>query len=237
MSTALTVADLFRSLSYGELSNLSLGMDGVGTIAEASQPQIMQHINDGLLKLYSDFVLSEKDVLIEMVGGITHYHLDPRFSESAWDMAHAPYPYIKDGLNPFTGDVLKILSVHDSLGCALPLNDAECPGSLFTPQANVLQVPLVQPGVSLSVVYQAKHAPLSHEDHTGVIHLPEVLHGALKAYVAWMVYSFMNTAESTAKAMEHRARYEELTFGVVSNDLASTSISTTNTRFGKRGWI
>jgi hypothetical protein len=237
MSATLTVGELFKVLSYGELGNLSLGMEGAGSIEESAQPRIMLHVNEGLLRLYSRLVLMEKDLLIEMVGGITSYHLDPRFGEAAWDREVARYPYIKDGLDPFTGDLIKILAVYDSYGRTLPLNDDEHPESLFTPQANMLQVPRPRDRASLSLVYQAKHPPLSHERPEEMILLPEVLHGALTAFVGWKVYSFMNTAEATVKAAEHKLRYEEITLGAVAADLVSTSFSTTNARFAKRGWI
>lgn len=237
MSSYPTVSDLLRSLSYGEFSNLSLGMEGAGSILESAHPRIIKHMNDGLLQLYSQFILDEKDLLVQMVEGITYYHLDPRFGEAAWDMAVAPYPYIKDGLAPFRDDLIKVLAVYDSCGNQVPLNDNEDPASVFTPRANLLQIPRVQNGVCLSLLYQAKHPPLSHERLDDLVFLPHVLHGALTAYVAWQVYSSMNTTESTVKAMEHKARFEKIGLGAVADDLVSTSISTTNSRFAKRGWV
>lgn len=236
--TTLTVTDLFRILSYGEFSNLALGSDGTGTITTAAQPRIVQHANEALLRLYSKYILSEKDVIVELVEGITHYHLDSRYSETSYNPAEVEYPYIKDmGREAFTNDVIRVLAVYDSLGNKLPLNDTELANAVFTPQARVLQVPYFIEEVSLSVLYQASPPVLSHLDPGDEIELPDVLHGALTAYIAWKIYSSMNTAEATNKALEHKARYEEICAEAISEDLVATSVSTTNTRFAKRGWI
>jgi hypothetical protein len=234
----ITVTDLFRILSYGEFSNLAIGSDGAGTITSAAQPRVVQHANEGLLRLYSKYILSEKDVIVELVEGITHYHLDSRYSETVYNPAEVEYPYIKDmGRETFSNDVIRVLAVYDSLGHRRPLNDIEYSDSVFTPQARVLQVPWFIEEVSLSVLYQASPPILSHSDPAGEVELPDALVGALTAFVAYKVYSGMNTAESTGKALEHKARYEEICAEAISEDLVATSISTTNSRFDKRGWI
>lgn len=236
--TNINVTDLFRILSYGEFSNLAIGSDGTGTLTAAAKPRVVQHANEGLLRLYSKYILSEKDVIIELVEGITHYHLDSRFSETVYNPAEVAYPYIKDmGRETFSNDVIRVLAVYDSLGTKRPLNDTEYSDSVFTPQARVLQVPWFIPEVSLSVLYQARPPILSHLEPAGEIELPDFLHGALTAFIAYKVYSGMNTAEATNKALEHKARYEEICAEALSEDLVATSISTTNSLFDKRGWI
>jgi hypothetical protein len=236
--TNITVTDLFRILSYGEFSNLAIGSEGSGTVTAAAQPRIVQHANEGLLRLYSKYILSEKDVIVELVEGITHYHLDSRFSETVYNPAEVEYPYIKDmGRETFANDVIRVLAVYDSLGNRLPLNDNELSNSVFTPQARVLQVPYFIEEVSLSILYQAQPPILSHLVPAGEVELPDTLVGALTAFIAYKVYSGMNTAEATGKALEHKARYEEICAEAISEDLVATSISTTNNRFAKRGWI
>lgn len=234
----MTLLDLFRHLSYGELSNLALANDGNGTIREAEQPKIALYANEALLRLYSKFILREKDVLIEMVEHITNYHLLVRFSQQGYDPEGEAFPYILDmNKEPFEEDVIKILAVFDSFGDQLPLNDNERCNSVFTPQANVLQVPRPCAGQSLGVLYQARHQVLSADDLEGEIFLPDILQGALTAYIAYKVFSHMNTQESTAKAQEHYANYESICVDAKENDLVSTSISTTNARFNKYGWV
>ena len=233
----MNVKQLYEDLSYGEFSNLSISDEGSGTIIEAQRPKVIVAANEALLRLYGRYILKERDVLIEQMVGITNYHLNSRFAVMTQPQVEKKL-YIKDmALEPFEDDVIKILAVYNSAGIELPLNDPEQCRSLFTPQANVLQVPIVEPGVSLSVLYQARHIPLDWQELEQPIEIPVILYGAMRAYTAYKVFSQMNTADSNAKAQEHFANYDAICQDAVDNDLLGTSISTTNTRFNKRGWI
>jgi hypothetical protein len=44
-SGRMKIVDLFRQLSFGELSNLALGNSGSGTIVDEKQPQLVQYVN------------------------------------------------------------------------------------------------------------------------------------------------------------------------------------------------
>lgn len=234
----MKISELYKTLSYGELSNLSIGMDGVGSILEDAKPRILHYANEGLTRLYGRFILKEKDVMIELVDHITNYHLLRMYAESYFDPEEVRYPYIKDLFNePFTEDVIKILSVYNGVGHKLPLNDNERSDSLFTPTGKILQVPNPKTGVSLSVLYQAKHPELLPNDEDQDIHLPQVLEGALVAFIAYKVFSHMNTDVSTAKAQEHMSVYASVCDEVEQHDLVNSSISTTNSCFRKRGWV
>lgn len=232
--------NVLNALALGELSNLSMAEQREININ--SIPQVVQHINDGLLRLYTRFVLKERDLILEIREGITNYHLLKRYAYSQYDPLDPPeswdMPYILDlEKEPFRQDVVKILAVYNSNGKKLPLNDIERPDSVFTPQGNVLQIPHNIPCDFLSIGYQATHPEVPSDDLTKEIELPEVLYGALRAYVAYRVFSNMNTAESTSKSQEHLMMYETLCQEVISNDLVSTSVSSTNSRFDKAGWV
>jgi hypothetical protein len=236
----MKVTDLFRNLSHGVLSNLALAGDGNGTIVDAAQPKIILYTNEGLLRLYGRFVLKTADLLLEQQEHITFYHLLPKFSQQyvpGSGEASQPYRYILDlPREKFEGDVIKVLEVYTSEGQKLPLNDTALPFSLFTPQAELLQVPSPVHGQVLSVVYQAKHKLLSGELEEEVV-IPDILLGALTSYVAYNVFSHMNTAATTQKAQEHLANYESVCAEASRMDLTSASQSQTNTRFEARGWI
>lgn len=233
---------LFSELALGELNNLA--MSEGGTIIGAKRPQIVTYINDGLLALYSKFVLKEQDMLIEMREAVTNYHLLKRYAMSQYSDDNPPdrwhLPYIIDNVaEPFQEDVIKILSVYNSFGQKMPLNDLENPMSVFSPQSTVLQVPFPIPGQALSLEYQARHEIITKCDDecdTEII-LPDVLFPALRAYIAGKVFLHMNTQESTAKGQEHMLVYESHCLDVVEKDLVNSSSSTTNVRFHKRGWV
>uniref|UniRef100_A0AB39ACI6 Virion structural protein n=1 Tax=Erwinia phage Fifi051 TaxID=3238787 RepID=A0AB39ACI6_9CAUD len=234
----MNVEQLFTNLSYGELSNLSLSADGSGSIQEERQPRIILYANEGLLRLYSRFLLLEKDVLIEMVEHITNYHFLKKFTESHHDPESEHYPYIKDLIGePYEEDMLKILAVYNSLGQKVPLNDNERIDSVFTPRDKLLQVPRPIDGASLSVLYQAKHPTLTIDDLQQEIILPVVLEGALTAYIAYKVFSHMNTDVSSQKAQEHIQIFNNICDEVEDRDMVGSSVATTNARFGKRGWV
>lgn len=236
----MNLNQLFTDLALGELSNLSMAENN--TIIPAKRPQIVTHANAGLLELHSKFVLKEKDMIIEMREGVTNYHLLKRYAMSQYDETNPPdrwnLPYIIDTVGePFPEDVLKILSVYNSFGQKMPLNDLEDPMSVFNPQSTVLQVPFPIPGQALTLEYQARHEILDHCDCEAEIILPEVLRGALRSYIASKVYMHMNTQENTAKGQEHSINFETACVDVVEKDLVSSSSSTTNVRFHKRGWV
>lgn len=234
----MILSDYFTELSYGELSNTAMAVDGTGTIEEVHQPKVVRYLNEGLRRLHGRFPLIQKDVLIELRDHITNYHLIPRFAESNWVPEEVEFPYIKDLIQePFTGDVARILEVRNSFGHMLPLNDPENRMSVFTPQVDVLQVPRPITGVALSVMYQAYHPTISHHDLQAEIVLPNVLSSALCAYAAYNVFSHMNTQEATMKAQEHMAKYESICAEVEAQDLVNSSSSQTNSRFAKRGWV
>ena len=229
--------DLYTELSYGELSNLAMAEAVPGEIRDKDKPKVTMAANEALLRLHSRFILKQNDVVFQMFSHITNYHLKSRFSHLTEPRVQ-PYPYIMDSPRErFEDDVIKVLEVWSSYGRSIPLNDAEQPFSVFTPQLNVVQVPNPMDGAALSVVYQARHAKLVHTDLEQAIELPDVLYGALRAYTAYKVYSQINTQEAGAKAMEHMEVYEAICVEIEEGDLVDNSVSTTNTRFEKRGWV
>lgn len=235
----MNLNDLFQDLALGELSNMAMSENG--TIIPDKRINITNYANEGMLALCSRFILIERTMLIEMREAKTNYHLLRRYAMSQYSEDNPPdrfdLPYIFDSVGePFEEDVIKILSVYNSFGQRIPLNDLNDPLSVFSPQSTVLQVPYPIPAQALTLEYQAKHRKLDHCDCDMEIELPEVLHRALKAYIASKAYMHMNTQEMTAKGQEHSLTYEAICLEVVEKDLVNTSSQTTNTKFAKRGF-
>jgi len=235
----MNIGDLFTSLSYGELSNLAMSNDGNGLIRDQDKPKVLNAANEALLLLHSRFILSAKDIWIQLKKHITYYHVDVRFAESNILTSAENDFYIKDLMgDPFIGDVIKVLNVFDEYEYELPLNDVEHPSSVFTPQPRMLQVPNPVDGALYNVVYQAKHPLLVlNAELDQEIDLPDVLHAALKAYIAYKVYSSMNTQEATVKAAEHLNNYEGICKNATEYDLVNTSTYSTNIKFDRNGWV
>lgn len=234
----MNLTELYKDLSYGKLSNLSMSNEGNGTISVSGKPKIILATNEALLRLFTKFVLKEDCLLIEMVDHITNYHLLSKFAESTYPIVQ-PYTYIKDlGREPFLDDVVRIMNVQDEFGYIFPLNDEGQATSLFTPQGNVLQVPIPVEGRILVVMYQARHAKLTETgDENQEIELPDCLHEAMRCYVAYHIFCSVGTQEATAKGQEHLMMFEALCQDALAQDLVSTSLSVTSNRFQLRGWI
>lgn len=233
----LLLSDLYKQLSYGELNNLAVGMDGIGDISSAGKPKVLDYINDGLTTLYGLFNIREKQVIIDTYEYITFYHLRTRFAKYAGAEENLEeVRYIRDLPQEFfVEDVIRINRVYDSNGCELPLNDDLLVRSVFTPQPNIIQFPNPENDKAFNVVYQARHPVLALE--TDMVYLPDTLVRALKAFVGYKVYSHMNTQESTVKAQEHLAFYEGVVGEVEEKNLVNTSISNTTCVFEQRGFV
>ena len=231
----MKLEDLFSRLSYGELSNLSIGNEGRGSIREEDIPKVTAHVNDGLLRIYSRFVLSTKQLLVEQVRHITNYHLIPKYAESSG--SDVEWPYIKDlPDDKFLGDLIRILEVKDDRG-TLPLNDTGNPHSLFTPYPQVLQVPDPKAGQSLAVQYQARHDLLNNEDIEQEIDIPFVLEGALQSFVAYKIFSHMNGQDNQVKSQEHLNTYDGICVDVEARDLVNATFATSHHKLEERGFV
>jgi len=236
----MLVSDLFSKLSFGELSNLAMSGNGSGTIVTAQQPKLIGYANDGLLRLHTKFVLKENDLLLQLYEHITFYHLIPRFSiqyTPPVGTVNEPIRYILDlPEEPFNDELLKVTTIYDHLGMEIPLNNEEKHNSCFTPQVKLLQVPNPVDEKFLTVRYQQRHAKLTG-DLEQYISLPVSLEEALTSFIAFKVFSHMNTADSNSKAQEFNQTFEQLCGEVTDRDLVSSSISQSNIRFSRGGWV
>ncbi len=232
----MKIIELFRRLSYGELSNLAIGSEGSGEIQEDQHRKIIGYVNEALLRLHSRFVLRENDLIIETQEHITNYRFTKAYAKSNLSPPAGTVQYIMDQGDPFEEDLIKILNVHSIGRAMLPLNDVELPYSLFTPQPNLLQVPRPVQGQPLFIVYQARHPIITADDLEYDIDVPYVLEGALTSYVASLVFSHMNGQENSAKSLEYMSRYEMICDEIEEKDLVNSSVVSTQTKFDKRGF-
>lgn len=231
----MDLAELYNRLALGELSNLSLAEGG--EIADDKRSTIVLHANEGLKKLYGRFLLKEDSLLIDdQTNDRTSYYLDSRYALSNTDEGNDRPRYINDVNKPFLDDVIKVMAVFDEHGCKLPLNDPLQTCSVYTPQPTLLQVPHPSEGVVLGVVYQASHPVLSTDVPQQEIELPEFLMGALTAFIAYKVFSHMNTQENTIKGGEHLKLYEATCIDVREQDLVTVGVFTGGLRFIRNGW-
>lgn len=244
MFKMLTLDQCLKNLSVGVLSNISWGNDGNGSIRVDKVPTVVGHINEALLRLYTKFIIKKNTIFIELTESNTDYHLN---SDHAWTNAPADSDeesccceyYIRDTFdNPFKNDVIKVLDVYSSTGHRLALNNDGNKWSVFTPVYDVLEVPNPVEGVALAVMYQASHSILDFDKNPKeLIKLPPSLYGALYTYVAYLIYSDMNTQEAVVNAQKYLNFYNQIIQECIDGDILSTTYSQSNEKFSARGFI
>lgn len=235
----MNLQDFCKRLANGRLSNTSMVQNNNGLIIkEEHRPKVIDAINEGLIRLYTRFILNEKDVVISLRDHIVSYRLNSLYSETLYPQAGVEIPYILDLPGEvFVNDVLKILAVYDNDGCELPLNDNTNCKSVFTPKFDTVQVPEPKTGKLMNVVYQAKHILLTVEDPLEEISLTDTLYGALEAYVAHLLFADINSDDSKIRSDKQLIRYEQICNEVITTDITSGTTIQSNTKFHKRGWI
>lgn len=237
-SMLVTVEELFKRLSFGQLSNLAMGSDGQGTIRLEDQNKVINALNSALVRIYTRFNMLEKQLMIQQVGHITNYHLDKRFSRVNPDRLPQHPGYLLDLPNePFNDDAVKILAVFNKCGEQLPLNVSLVQTSLYTPYPTTLQVPYPDDGEPLGLLYQATHERLRYGVKEAEVRIPVALEDALLSLTAYYIYSAIGTQEATAKASEHLNLFDVTAKDVEAQGAASIFDQAGHIKFQLRGFV
>ena len=237
----MQLSELFTNLSYGVLSNLSVGGEGSGVIPDAKHAALITHTNSGLKALHSRFPLIEKEVIVRTYVGITEDRLLKIYADQ--DPSVVDQKYIADTVSaPFLGDVMKILEVYNVEGERLPLNEPMEVNSLFTPYFDTLHILSPETTGDLHVLYWAGPAHLDPgnvngpADLTQNFELPPVLVPALEAWIGHKVYAAMAGAEMSAKAIAQLQIYDRICNDVEARDLVTSSLTGERTKLDDRGF-
>lgn len=236
----MKLSALFRSLSFGELSNLSISGEGSGNIIEAGRPKVIEAVNAALKDMFGRVVLLEKELLIRSLDWKSLYYL--RKEHAVMDPSTELKYIIDTPKNPFTGDLVKVLHVRNECGDILPLNDAEQWASVFTPHFDSLQLTHPGAGQVFSVGYQALHpvildtmdsadAVLNQE-----IRIPPLFEEVLRLKVAYGIFSAMSGQEMSLKAQSLEVAYEGKFIEIDQKNLIGDSGQDTNVKIYQRGF-
>lgn len=234
----MNLTELYRRLSLGELSNLSIGNEGGGSITDRGKPKIVLHANTTLKKLYARFNILEKQLVLETRPHRTEYHLHPQhaFTQISDSNPHECF-IIDNDERPFTGDLVRPVEAFDNSGQRYVLNEDGSYFSLYYTKPEVLTIPDPLLGQVFAVSYQALHPELLDGDDEQEISIPSVLETALTAGIAGEIYKNMNTQEASMNASLHYATYEDICGRVEQNDLLARTRSNTGFKFEQNGWI
>jgi len=188
----ITLLDLMKDLSYGELAQFKIGGLKPGEFDSEPDPtryeQLISAVNLGLKEIYKRFFLSSKEIYIQQYTQIATYVLSSRYAQTNIASVE-PIKYIMDTVDrPFLDDVLKIEEVYDEEGNKLPINDITEDLSVFTPNYRSVQVPYPDDANTMAVQYRASHPRIIYTrallPADVEIELPNSLHEALLLYIA-----------------------------------------------------
>lgn len=238
----MRLIEIFKQLSYGELSQLAIGgHDASGIIQESDYPKIIAHLNLGLLELYKRFDLRREEVIIQQHDHIGRYYLDSKFAESN-EESNEPVKYIKDSAHmPFTDNVLRIERVVSECGADLFINDHSKYWTVLTPTYNSVQVPWPEKENIMLITYRASPdvipsvnvIPETQEVDIPLSHLEPLL-----LYVASRIYAAKPALnnESSNRGMEYLSKYELACKRIEDLNLVQTN-NTENMKLQKMGWV
>lgn len=240
----IKLSDVFTQLTYGELSQVSIGGGDAGQIDDSNYEQIIAHINLGLTALYKRFPLKEERLTIVVQPGRITYPITSAYAISN-NASLEVAKFIDDMIIPFKDDILKIERVYNSSGHEFSLNDDGDANSLFTPSANVLRIP---PAIdtalmtsTLEIVYRANHPvimvgdgpfnPANYNLELPITHLEPLL-----LYVASRFHAPSGMVNEFNASNNYAAKYEAACQEIEIKNLRVDQGSQYN-RLRDNGWV
>lgn len=249
----MKLQEFLSILSYGELSNLSLGEEGSGGIDPSEQGKVVQATNLALTQLYSRYSHKADYVKLELDSGIHKYHITPKHAVSNTDVNSLPRYIMDSAQEPFVDDVVKIIGVttlydphvgiitdtlHDKEPRDLRINDRQDSNAIQLLSFNSIYVPHPITGQELTLEVQLNHPKLRIPvDMEQQIELHPVLYEALGFKVAAKIYGSMNGEENMAKSVQMNNLFETSCALVDQQDLLQETTSAEHRKLSIRGWV
>lgn len=255
----MKLQDVFDQLSYGELSQISIGGGKPGIIEEATWPRVLAHVQLGLTALYKRFILKEGRVKIALVNDLETYRMHSDYSIHSLRRPLEAH-YLMDSLTArFSDDILKIERVltdyryddREGRRHEVGLNNLADEYSVFTPNLTTLKVPLDIVGHgwdlplalktdNLEVVYRANHPkiviPIGYFEPTRTdIELPESHLMALCYFIASRVHNPIGMTNEFHAGNSYAAKYEA-ECAELENEGLEINTGSQSTRLRRGGW-
>lgn len=247
----MKLKEIFDQLTYGELSQLSIGGGEQGVISSSNYSRVIAHINLGLTALHKRFNLKEESFLLEFQSGQTLYLINSKYAVTG--RSNQAVRYIKDSIAaPFSNNVLKMERFYTDKGVELSCNDLEDPYSVSTPSVHKLLVPadLVDNPVNfpeslitkhLKVFYRANHLAITNEDNDidpeeVEVELPDAYLDPLLLFVASRVHTPTGMTNEFNMGNNYYAKYEAACQELETYDLDVDQVSQPD-RLGKKGFV
>lgn len=181
----VSVSELFKQLSYGELHDLKVGLAGIGQLKEERWNQVIHLANEGLKRLHQRFELIHPYQVIDVpVEGV---------------------------VVPLNAMAIQVISLLMEDGSSLTFRTHPVPGEIFVFNRR-LSFPRGSAAYRVQVTWQNRHPllyPITQPSHLEQpIYLSTEMWAALRAHIAAEMYGNMSTSDSAANAAKYRGKYE-----------------------------
>ena len=160
---------------------------------------VIGYINLALEDLYSKFLLKTEEIIIALQDGKTTYLLDGTDSD------------VTVGGNVMDlDDVISLVEAYDENG-PIGINDDTNPLSVYTSSYDELQIPAVEDGAYVSIIYKKAPEEVAYVDSGDGsatdqnIPLPRGLRAALLAYIK---YAALDSSSDVQVSAANEAKYE-----------------------------
>lgn len=214
----MKLKEIFDQLTYGELSQVSIGGGDIGEIREPDYPKVAAHVTLGLTALHTRFNLKEGTYVLTIVPGTYTYTLSN------------------------VTDITKIERVYSDTGLELPLNVDGDPASVRTAGYRTLVIPVDLVSTTLKVVYRANHKPLGEAEWSDPeateIDIPYAYLEALLWYVASRAMNPVGFAGGNGfhEGNNYLSKYEAACAMLEQQNVRNDETRVTD-RFYRNGWV
>lgn len=239
----MQVQDVFRALSYGELSKMRIGKDASGDIAPDQHDQMTSLLQRALKTVYTRYAHKKDYVKLEQVEGVNHYHLRTEYAVSDTDAGNTNPRYIKDSAeDPFSGDLIKIVSVRDEdaedADQRLRINDQTSPNGIQLAEFDTLYIKVPTVGNVLTVEIQDNHPRLTIPTVlTETVSVAPALENALLFKIAQLYFQSVGGEDASFRARSMQAAYEQECSLAEKEGNLPTHMTTDHNRFTNQGFV
>jgi hypothetical protein len=175
----MKVQEVIDIARYSELASVAV-KDNI--------PAIIAFLNLGMIELYTRFPIKTEEYVVSLQEGVTTYEMPSDFM-----YAVAAYDEVPEG--------------STDLVLPVPINEEDDPYSIFFPDWNTVQIPLVASNSYISIIYVTKPTPITDQDLDKEIELPVTLVDALVSYLGYRAHLGVRS-DGQSENNAHWARFD-----------------------------
>lgn len=250
----MQLSEIFDALAYGEFSQINLGAGEGGGIPDNKIRQVISHINLGMTMLHKRFNLKDDELTLLLKPGMETYILKDTWAVSAVGSREPVRTILDTRAKPYQNNIVKIQKVSTAAGFELGLNNAADKYSVFTPQFNILRVPveLTLPPTAelpidlitatLKVEYESNAIPIpldlvKADLEDTEVELPQTYLMALLYFIAGRVLTPTGAAHNEANLGGiYNAKFEKECASLKEDGL-DVDQGSQSTRLRSKGWV